>query len=428
MRNASDWSRRHLLLAGAAAPLLAGCASHIGSSETYSATTEFEAQEYIWLTWGENGFLGGEPMTRTLLPLISALAPHVKVRILYNAWTSWLEQLELPDPPRSAESMRTRIAAELSAAGIPLSQIDFQLAPRLFGALQDPGPVFLRGPDGQLAIADFASVLPDPMASRLDRVLTDGMGIPAISSEMVSDGGNRQCNGRGVMMVGGGYSDRVNPGMTRLEREAEYRRVLGVEHVVWLEHGPRDEDYGPLEDGRWGIGTGGHIDEFCRFVDASTVILAEVPEEERTLDSVHAKTHRRMEENFALLSGARDPNGKPFRILRAPTARAATRRMNFDSMSPMEQLWFEGAAAGQDIEFYLPGSYLNFVIANGVVVTSKYWRPGMDAAIRVRDAEGLAAVQAAFPDRRVVQIDATPLQHDGGGIHCYTRNQPVAAV
>ncbi len=227
-----------------------------------------------------------------------------------------------------------------------------------------------------------------------------------------------------MLLAGGVFDDSANPLMTRNEMAEEYRRIQGVDKVIWLEHGPRNEDYGQLEDGTWGIGTGGHIDEFCRFVDAHTVILSEVPESDREMSAIQAETHRRMEENFAILTAARDVEGNPFRILRAPTAQIMTRETNFDLLSPFEKYWFEGAAPGEVIEFHLPGSYLNFVIANGVVVTSKYWRSGMDEQIRIRDAEGLRAVQAAFPSRRVVQVDATPLMHDGAGIHCYTRNEP----
>lgn len=44
-----------------------------------------------------------------------------------------------------------------------------------------------------------------------------------------------------------------------------------------------------------------------------------------------------------------------------------------------------------------------------------------------KDMLALEALRAAFPDRTVVQIDATPMLHDGAGIHCWSRNQPYAA-
>ena len=77
------------------------------------------------------------------------------------------------------------------------------------------------------------------------------------------------------------------------------------------------------------------------------------------------------------------------------------------------------------LEFYLPGSYLNFVIANDVVITARYWREGLPESVRQRDAQARAALEAAFPGRRIVQIDAMAILHDGAGLHCYTRNQPA---
>ena len=38
-------------------------------------------------------------------------------------------------------------------------------------------------------------------------------------------------------------------------------------------------------------------------------------------------------------------------------------------------------------------------------------------------ARARAVVQAAFPDREVIQIDITKLASGGGGIHCITQHQ-----
>ncbi len=58
------------------------------------------------------------------------------------------------------------------------------------------------------------------------------------------------------------------------------------------------------------------------------------------------------------------------------------------------------------------------------MITAKYWREGRPESMRQRDAQARAALEAAFPGRRIVQIDATALLYDGAGPHCYTRNQP----
>ena len=41
------------------------------------------------------------------------------------------------------------------------------------------------------------------------------------------------------------------------------------------------------------------------------------------------------------------------------------------------------------------------------------------------DGPACEAIQAAFPDRRIVQIRATDITRGGGGIHCITQQQPA---
>jgi agmatine deiminase len=60
---------------------------------------------------------------------------------------------------------------------------------------------------------------------------------------------------------------------------------------------------------------------------------------------------------------------------------------------------------------------VNFYIANGGIVAPSFGVPG--------DARARRVLQAAFPDREVVQIDVTGLASGGGGIHCITQQQPA---
>ena len=62
-------------------------------------------------------------------------------------------------------------------------------------------------------------------------------------------------------------------------------------------------------------------------------------------------------------------------------------------------------------------SYLNFYLANGAVLLPMFGDAKDDAAYE--------AINAAFPDRQAIQIDAADLVHGGGGIHCITQQQPA---
>jgi agmatine deiminase len=65
-------------------------------------------------------------------------------------------------------------------------------------------------------------------------------------------------------------------------------------------------------------GTGGHVDEFARFVKEDTILVAQVLEEERENDPIAAISHRNLEENMAILSIATDLKGNNFKIIRIP--------------------------------------------------------------------------------------------------------------
>jgi agmatine deiminase len=106
-----------------------------------------------------------------------------------------------------------------------------------------------------------------------------------------------------------------------------------------------------------------------------------------------------------------------------PTPEQQTKRIPFNTLNKEEISWFDNVT--QDtVEFYLTTGYFNFIIANGVVVTSKYWKEGDSEDVRLKDEKAKSILEKAFPNRKVVQIDCMPLHHDGAGLHCHSRNEP----
>lgn len=406
---------------------LHGARQPVTAQTPFVAPAEFEPQEYIWLTWVDQGWLGGAPFTDVTLDVMRAITPHVRVRLMYSAFTSedasMFREPFLRSPAEAEGILRKRLQTE----GVDLSRVDLFYYPRPVGAIQDPGPYFLRSIDGRLALADYGFEHPDPRIEAIDREIAARLGLPTVRSPIASEGGARQVNGRGTLLLVESVELARNPGKSRDEIEHEHRRVHGATNVIWLKHGPADEEWGKLRDGRWGIGTGGHVDVFARFADERTILLAQVGEDEKDASPILRETYDRMEENYRILSAATDESGRPFRILRVPVPNTETVTTTYDSLSKEERWWFEGAKPGDVIEFYLPGGYLNFIIANGVVVTARFWRDGMPASQRTKDHQALKVLKQAFPDRQIVQIDVLPLLHEGGGLHCYSRNQPFAS-
>lgn len=389
------------------------------------APGEFEPQEYIWLSWRDERFLGQAPFADVAVDVMKEITPFVKVRLMYSD-----EQppytIKRRLPLAQAEQV---VRARLKAKGVDLSRVELFYHSQPSGAIQDPGPFFLRTTAGGLAIADYRyGVHPDPRVEAMDRVIAASLGLPTIRSELISEGGARQSNGRGTLLLVEAVERDRNPKFTRAQIEAEHARVHGTPNVIWLDKGPADEEWGRLKDGRWGIGTGGHVDVFARFADASTILLAQVSEAQRRAYPIMAETHRRMEKNFAILRAAKDQDGKPFRILRVPMPDPMTASVNYDTISPYERMFFEGTKPGERIDYYLPAGYLNFIIANGVVVTARLWEKGRPLKLRETDALAKRALERAFPGRKIAQVGVTPLIHDGGGLHCHSRNQPFASA
>ena len=389
---------------------LMGCAG--AKTDSYTVPSEFEEQEYIWLTWVESGFLGGEPFKVTAINAMKEITPYVKVRLFYG-----------PQMDYDSAQLKSRIYESLIANNIDTSRVSLFYNDMYYGAIQDPGPVFLRNAEGRFAIADFKFLHPDKRSESIDRNVAAHFNLPVISSTLISEGGAWQTNGRGTMLLVESVELDRNKSMTKYQIEEEYKRVLGVTKFIWLKKGPKEEEWGKLENGKYGIGTGGHIDEFCRFVNDSTVLLAEVNPADTIGNEISKETDRRMEENHKILLQSTDQDGKPLDIIRLPAGPLMSEKVAYKNLSKDEQSWFDQVTT-DSVEFYIATGYMNFIIANQVVVAGKFWKEGLSGEFQERDKQAKSILEKAFPGRKIVQIDCMPLHHDGGGLHCHSRNQP----
>jgi agmatine deiminase len=163
--------------------------------------------------------------------------------------------------------------------------------------------------------------------------------------------------------------------MTREQIEQRMRDFLGVRDIFWLSRGTEGDD------------TDGHIDNLARFVSERTVLA--IVEQDKS-----SANYEPLQENLARLREIKI-GGEPLEIVQLPTS------------AKMER---EGLT--------LPASYANFYIANEVVLVPTYYDPN--------DAAAVAAIQHAFPTRRVAPIDCRELIWGLGAFHCLTQQQPLA--
>jgi agmatine deiminase len=274
---------------------------------------------------------------------------------------------------------------------------------------------------------------------RVDRDIAKAMNLDVISTEIISEGGNREFNGKGVMLTVKSVETQRNPEKTLEELEAQYKRVLGVTKIIWLERGLYEDDLtfeGPLpgptgkKEAYTVITTGGHIDEFCRFVSPDTILLAEVTAEEAAHDPIASENRKRLEENYDILKHATDQDGNTFKIIRMHLPYVIYDYLQpgdgvYDYISELEYQNGHKFPKGEKVMVIAASSYHNFLVTNGVVLAQKYWKPGMPGIIKKRDQESMAILQNVFPDRKIVPLDPMAVNIGGGGIHCITQQEPA---
>jgi agmatine deiminase len=388
------------------------------NEEEFVFPAEFERHEFVWVTWTDEAYCAGKPTDGVVLQIIKEISPFVKIRLVVKS-----------------RGQLITVKKILREHGISGRQVDYVVIPRNDRWLRDMGPIFVKSNKGNLKIVDFNysfyGELPtshpySKQIERVDRLIAHHLRLPVIKSSLVSEGGDRESNGRGTMMVVEAVELQRNPDKTREEIEKELLRTLGQKKIIWLKKGPAEDDKstnGPLPGNIYtATVTGGHIDEFCRFVDPHTILLAEVSPEERDSNPISRISYERLEENYRILREAKDQDGKPFRIIRVP---AANHIVTEYKATKEDANFFKGARPGETVKYILAASYLNFFVTNGVVLLQSYWKEGRPESTRIKDEKAGKILQEAFPDRRIVRINAEDVNHGGGGIHCITQQQPA---
>jgi agmatine deiminase len=195
---------------------------------------------------------------------------------------------------------------------------------------------------------------------------------------VVLEGGAIDVNGLGTLLTSEecllSEVQQRNPGFTRFDYAQIFKKYLGVTNVVWLKKGIAGDD------------THGHVDDLARFVDATTVVTV-------VEDDPAELNYPELQENLALLRGAKDQAGEPLRVETLPMPRAVI---------------FDGQR--------LPASYANFYIANKIVLVPTFNDPA--------DRVALDKLAALFPSREIVPIYCRDLVLGLGTIHCMTQQYP----
>lgn len=402
---------------------------------------EFEEQEAVWMGWPTYENKSGWSVKDLHVQLWAAMAPHVEVRVAVN-----------PDDKEQGWSYDAQIAeikGLMEKYAVPQDKVRFYKIAHADVWWRDMGPIHLVDGRGRRAVAGFQfnGWGYEPNDSEYARtegaIAAQVAGIEGVNTifktAMVSEGGDREFNGKGVLMVVEAVERQRNPTLTKEQMESEFKRVLGVTKVIWLKRGRYDDDLAfagrlPDQDGKLElytpITTGGHIDEHVRFAGPRTILYTEVSAAEAQADPIAAENKKRFEENLEILKSATDQDGKPFELIAMPDAPTIVTTMKpgdgvYDYLAANEYMkTLNKLPEGQPIRILLATSYLNFLVTNQVVLAQKFWQEGRPEEWKQSDERALRTLQSVFPDRTIIAFDARAINAGGGGIHCNTQQVP----
>ncbi|MDO9376231.1 MAG: agmatine deiminase family protein [Ferruginibacter sp.] len=402
--------------------------------EALRMPAEWEQQQGIFVNYAGNP---NDPelsvkVQKVCREIIRELAAVTKVYVLIN------EEVD-----------RGALKRSFLAEGIQVSNIKLLPVSGLFsmGVPRDYGPIIVKNTRGDNKIirfqwdyvgADFLN--PDTAwARRRDRIraryfnqVSKLLNLTVQPVPLMLEGGEIEFNGKGLALLVDSFTLGRNPLLTKQQQDSLLRLSLGVSKITWLREGVA-EDPGAgrkakIVDNIYGFGVGGHVDEFARFVNDTTLFLAMPSAAKATVDPVKRITLERMKINAEILRKSTDQNGRPLNIIYIPVPDVIPETHIVDSTKrsfPVRVLQpdFPEWKQGDTIRFLPAVSYLNFLVFNHLVLIPKYWRPGFPASSKQKDEAVCKIFAAYFPGKKIVQIDTWGINLVGGGIHCWT--QPI---
>ncbi|MHC1479757.1 agmatine deiminase family protein [Frateuria aurantia] len=272
----------------------------------------------------------------------------------------------------------------LQTRGVDLQQVQWIQLPYDDTWLRDSGPITLRDDHGHFQLTDFRFTgWGGKFGADRDDALIAGLvaqGVFGNAShrrvDWALEGGGIESDGQGTLLTTWKCLNQRHPEQSRDAMDAILRESLGMDRVLWLDHGYLEGD-----------DTDAHIDTLARFAPGDAIVYQACDD----LGDIH---HAELTAMGGELAALRTRDGQPYRLHPLPWA---------------QPILDEGRR--------LAASYANYLVMNQAVLVPAYG----DAA----DAEAARLIGAAYPGRTVVQVPCRALIWQNGSLHCITMQLPA---
>ena len=195
---------------------------------------------------------------------------------------------------------------------------------------------------------------------------------------IVLEGGAIDANGKGTLIVTEecllSKIQQRNPGVSKKSLEKILSKSLNIKNFIWLNKGIIGDD------------THGHVDDITRFYEEDKIFTAI---EHNKYDA----NFNSLKHNLKILEKSVNHNGKNNKITEIPMPKP---------------LIIEKTR--------VPASYLNFYIANNIVLLPIFEDKNDDKAF--------AILEKNFKGRKIIPINCKELIWGFGAIHCMTQQEP----
>ena len=338
----------------------------------YRMPAEWEKQKSTWVAWPHNK--KDWPNKFKLIPdifaqIIAKISKFQKVNILIEN-----------------KNLKKKIYLILKNYLANTKNINYTICKTNRAWLRDSFPIFVKNKLNQKVLIDWGFNSwakyknfnhDNKIGIKIKKFLNlDSVRPKFKNRRIILEGGSIDVNGKGVLLttrecLQSKIQER-NIGFKKKDYEEIFKKFLGIKKVLWLNKGIVGDD------------THGHIDDVARFVTRKKIFIAY----EKNKNDVN---YKKLRENYQIIQKLNKK--KEFEIIKIPMPNAK---------------YIDGVR--------VPASYLNFYIANRIVLVPVFSDE--------KDKKIIKIFKKHFKNRKIIPIDCSLLIWGFGAIHCVTQQEP----